>query len=391
MSEPRKTGRSRSANHTGTSYLRKDGRWEWRISLPDGRRKSYYGATEGEARNKARQANRDLEDGLDLDAQSITVATFLERWLETVAADRVRPSTLVAYRSHIEHHISPAIGRVKLINLRALHVEDMMAGMVATKTVDGGKVPGVSAATANRVRATLRNALESAVKWRYVNHNAAAHADPRKEKRQRIQPLTPEQMDHFLEFTHDHRYGPLFAFAAFTGLRAGELLGLRWQDLDLDDEIIHVQHSLTKDYGEGRLNDPKTPESRRTLKLSDSAIEALERQRILIDQWRALAHERWQENDLVFPNTLGGYGDNPKITRALQALLEAAGLPRQRLHDFRHFYATTQLAEGAGIYDVSAMLGHSQITLTADTYGHLTRKLSEDAAKRIDNARKRGR
>jgi integrase len=359
--------------------------------LPDGRRKSYYGATESEARAKARKANRDLDDGIDLDAQSITVGVFLDRWLESVATDRVRPSTLSGYRGHIEHHIKPAIGRVKLTNLRALHVEEMMASMMQQKTIDGQRVAGVSASTANRVRATLRNALESAVKWRYVNHNAAGLADPRKEKRQRIQPLTPDQLDQFLEFTHDHRYGPLFAFAAFTGLRAGELLALRWQDLDLEDETIHIHHSLSKDYGEGRLNDPKTPESRRSLKLSDAAIDALARQRVLVDQWRDLAHERWQELDLVFPNTIGGYGDNPKITRTLQALLEEAGLPRQRLHDLRHFYATTQLAEGAGIYDVSAMLGHSQITLTADTYGHLTRKLSEDAAKRIDNARKRGR
>jgi integrase len=310
----------------------------------------------------------------------MTVTTFLSRWLESVAADRVRPSTLAAYQSHVSNHITPSIGRVKLVKLGALHVEDMMAGMVGA---------GLSASTANRVRATLRNALESAVKWRYVNHNAAALAGPRKERRERVQPLTPEQMDLFLEYTHHHRYGPLFAFAAYTGLRAGELLALRWRDLDLDDETMHVRHGLTKDYGSGRLNDPKTPESRRVLKLSDAALEALARQRVRIDQWRALAGERWAEHDLVFPNTLGGYGDNPKITRALQLLLAEAGLPRQRLHDLRHYYATTQLAEGAGIYDVSAMLGHSQITLTADTYGHLTRKLSENAAKRIDNSWKR--
>jgi len=252
---------------------------------------------------------------------------------------------------------------------------------------------GGSASTANRVRATLRNALTSAVKWRYVNINAAALADPRKERRQRVSPLTPEQMESFLEFTRDHRHGPLFAFAAYTGLRAGELLALRWStDVDLEEEIIHVRHTLTRDFGDGeRLNDPKTHESRRTLKLSDSAIDALHRQRVQVDTWRMLAGDRWQDHDLVFPTTVGTYGDNPKITRALQDQLERAGLPRQRLHDFRHYYATTQLAEGAGIYDVSAMLGHSQITLTADTYGHLTRKLSEDAAKRIDASRNRER
>lgn len=375
-----KRPRGRAANNTGASYRRKDGRWEWRISLPDGRRKSFYGATEGEAREKANRAERDLEDGLDIDARSITVATFMDRWVTNVATERVRGSTLEVYRRHVELHIKPSIGRVKLSRLSAIHVEDMLTTIVA-----GGAAP----ATANRVRATLRNALTSAVKWRYVNVNAAALADPKKEKRERVKPLTPAQMDRFLTFTHKHRYGPLFAFAAYTGLRAGELLGLRWQDIDVEEETIEVRHSLTKDFGAGRLNDPKTPESRRELKLSDAALEALERQRVMVDEWRLKAAGRWRDNDLVFPNTLGGYGDNPKITRALQALLEAAELPRQRLHDFRHYYATTQLAEGAGIYDVSAMLGHSQINLTSDTYGHLTRKLSEDAAKRIDQSRRR--
>lgn len=375
--------RSRGANHTGTSYQRKDGRWEWRISLEDGSRKSFYGATESEARNKARAATRDLEDGIDLNARSLTVRKFMDEWVKTIAAKRVRGSTLAAYQGHIDNHINPRIGAVKLANLTPIQVEKMMADMVRD---------GTSGSTANRVRATLRNALASAVKWRFVNINAAALADPRKEKPVPVKPLTPEQMATFMAFTLNHRHGPLFQFAAATGMRIGEILALRWgSDVDLEDGAVHIRHTLlAKDYGLGRLGDPKTHRSARTIHLDDVAIDALVRQRIMIEEWKTVAADRWQELDLVFPTTTGTYADNSKIVKTFQLLLDKAGLPRQRLHDLRHFYATSRLSEGAGLHDVKNLLGHSTITLTSDTYGHWTEQMSKAAASRSNRDRKKG-
>ena len=375
--------RRRSANHTGTSYQRKDGRWEWRISLPDGSRKSFYGATEGEARNKARAATRNLEDGIDLNARALTVRKFMDDWVRVVAPERVRGSTLAAYQGHIDNHINPRIGAVKLVNLTPIHVEEMMAGMVRD---------GTSGSTANRVRATLRNALASAVKWRYVNINAAALADPRKEKPAPVKPLTTEQMESFLAFTFTHRHGPLFQFTAATGMRIGEVLGLRWSpDIDLEQGTARIQHTLlAKDYGQGRLGEPKTDRSARTIHLDEVALDALGRQRALVDQWRALACDRWQELDLVFPTTCGTYADNSKIVKSFQQLLEKLELPRQRLHDLRHYFATSQLANGAALHDVKHLLGHSTITLTSDTYGHWTEQMSKAAAQRSNRNRTKG-
>jgi integrase len=171
-------------------------------------------------------------------------------------------------------------------------------------------------------------------------------------------------------------------------MRQGELLALRWgPDVDLDAGVAHVHHTLTKGAdGSWRLGEPKTVQSRRSIRLSRLAIEALHRQQAQIETDRVAAAHRWREHDLVFPTSIGTFADGPSVTRALQALLDAAGLPRQRFHDLRHATASLQLAEGADLFEVKELLGHAQITLTANTYGHMTRKLSERTASRMDRA-----
>jgi len=368
----------KSPNNQGSSRQRPDGRWEWRISLPNGKRKSFYGETQGQARQKAQDAIRDMEKGVDISIRTVTVSVFLARWLEDTAKQRVRPSTLEIYQNHKKRYLDPAFGTVKLKALTPEHVNKMMADMVTR---------GLSPSTANRTRATLRNALASAVKWGYVSQNVAALADPRTVERTRITPLELDEIRRFLAFTRNHKHGPLFHVAIMTGLRQGELLALRWgPDVDITRGVIHVHHTLTKDYGNGRFNAPKTHESRRTVKLTDSAIDALRRQQGINVEQQMMAAHRWQEYDLVFPSMTGTPLDNSAITRRLRMLLEAAKLPRQRFHDLRHATASLLLAEGMDIFTVKEILSHSQISLTANTYGHLMKKLSENAAIRLNRA-----
>jgi integrase len=372
----------RKANHGdggAGNKQRADGRWQWRITLPDGRRKYFYGKTKQEAKAKAKAALRDLERGLDIGSEDVTVRAYLEAWINDTAANRVRPSTLHAYRSHIEHHIVPAMGRVKLRNLTPQHVNRMLAAIVAN---------GATPTTANRVRATLRTALSSAVKWGIVSRNVAALADARREQHQRVNPLEVEQILQFLEHVKDHRHGPLITVAIVTGMRQGELFALRWgPDIDLAAGVVHVRHTLIRGMdGRPHLGDPKTAQSRRSIMLSRDATDALERQREIVTQYRLMAGSRWQEHDLVFPTSIGTFADGPTVTRAIQQLLEEAGLPRQRFYDLRHATASLQLAEGADIFEVKELLGHSQISLTANTYGHMTRKLAGRTAARMDRA-----
>lgn len=377
----------RRGHHEGTSYQRPDGLWQWRETFPDGRRRSFYGTTEREARRKAKRALLDYENGLTSRSERMTMQAYLSTWLEDTAAGRVRPSTLESYRSHIDHHIIPALGRTRLRDLSATEINHMLASMVRL---------GVSPTTANRVRATLRTALTTAVKSGMILRNAATLSDARKERRQRITPLTAEQARQLMQSTQDDRLGPLIAVALATGMRQGELLALRWSDIDLDNRVIHVRRTLTWVKGgpdDERKNvpvfsDPKTDTSRRSIRLTHSAVTALQRQQaMLYAMEQAATVANWKPipgEHLVFPSTHGTPQSGPNVTHRLHMLLERAGLPQQRFHDLRHATASLLLAEGVDLFTVKEILGHSQISLTANTYGHLTDKLADDAADRLD-------
>ncbi len=382
MTEPGETTtpRSRRRGHgEGTYGLRKDGRWEARVTFEDGSRRAYYGKTQREVRAKAKQARDDAADGLDLNAQTITVKAFLTSWLDDTASQRVRPSTLDSYRGHVEHHLIEQLGHHKLRNLTPQHVNAMLAGIVAA---------GRSPTTANRVRATLRTALTSAMRWGLVPRNVASLAEARTEKARRITPLSLDQARAFLDATKDDRLGNLFAVAIATGCRQGELLALQWDAVDIDAGTLAVRHTLTYREKGWTFTDPKTEQSRRVVPLTATARTAIRRQRTRNLEAQLAAGERWQGGawGLVFPSTIGTPLNASNVTTRLQRLLDIHKLPRQRFHDLRHLTASLMLAEGVDLFTVKEILGHSQISLTANTYGHLTRKVAEDAANRLDGA-----
>jgi integrase len=380
---------TRRGHNEGHRYQRADGRWEWKITLPNGERRSFYGKTEREARDKKNQAIRDYEAGLSQKRERMTVNQYLEEWLETTAKERVRLSTLESYRSHIDVHLIPAMKGIRLRDLEPDHVNKMLASLVRI---------GASPATANRVRATLRAALNSAVKSRHIVRNAAALSEPRKERKGRIAPLTPEQARTLIRETRNDTLGPLIEVAIYTGMRQGELLALRWSDVDLEAGIVTISRTLTWERNEDRegrrmvpvFSDPKTEQSRRSIRLTTGAVDALNRQRervaglqqtATVKNWRPIAGE-----DLVFPSSYGTPLNSSNVTNRLKAILERMGLPHQRFHDLRHLTASLLLSEGVDIFTVKEILGHSQISLTANTYGHLTDKLAGDAAERMQRA-----
>lgn len=399
--------RRRRGHHEGTGYKRADGRWEWKVTLPDGTRKSFYDTTQRGAREKASQAIRNLQAGLSSKAERLTVDAYLTSWLEDTAANRVRPGTYRSYRLHIEHHLIPAFKGVRLRDLTSTDIDALLAGLVRT---------GLSPTTANRVRATLRTALEGAVRADLVVRNVAKLSTARRERPRRVSPPTQDELRSLLRFIRDDRLGPLIEVAVYTGMRQGELLALTWSDLDLEHGVIHVSRTLTwEEGGEDQpakvpvFSDPKTEKSRRSIKLTGSAISALQRQRdqnvemeiLAGDLWRrtqinrkrkdegrkdAPAYSNPHTHDLVFPSANGNPQNSSNVTHRLQQLLEAAGLPRYRFHDLRHATASLLLAEGLDLFTVKEILGHSQISLTANTYGHMTDRLSEAAARGLERS-----
>jgi integrase len=407
MTESRKR---RNPSGLGSFRQRRNGLWEGRITLPDGERVSVYGKTETEVKHEVRERLRDAERGLDTRRGAVTVKAYMTQWIaDAKESGHIREGTWRAYNGHVQNHIIPALGRLQLRNLTPHHVNQMLSKIVTrtdrSSDADGKRKGGVSPTTANRVRATLRIALNDAVSARMIPDNAAKLSRARKERRERIRPLELEQVRQLFACTKDHDLGTLIRIAVATGLRQGELLALEWRDVDLDAAELHVRHTLTRTAaGEWRRSETKTDRSRRTIKLTPATVAAFRKQRALNAEKRLLAAQHWKRTltnpgyrergekpnyskphsmDLVFITAHGNPQHGSNVTHRLQAVLEEAGLPNQRFHDLRHATASLLLAEGMDLFTVKEILGHSQISLTANLYGHLTSKLAAEAAERL--------
>jgi integrase len=217
-----------------------------------------------------------------------------------------------------------------------------------------------------------------------VSRNVAKLVDPPRVARHEIQPLTPEQAKALIETSVENRHRALWITALGTGLREGELLGLRWDDVDLDAGRLRVRHTLANVNGELTLLEPKTDRSRRTVLLPDSVVAALRAHRTRQRMERLVAGSRWVDSGHVFTTLVGKPIHGATVTRAFQAALARAGLPRSRFHDLRHAAATFLLAQGMTLEDVKQLLGHSSITLTSNTYGHVLEQRQREVAAAMD-------
>jgi integrase len=199
-------------------------------------------------------------------------------------------------------------------------------------------------------------------------------------------PLTPEQARLFLGSVRGDRLEALYTVGLALGLRQGEILGLRWSDVDLDGGELRVAQALQRVNGRLQFVEPKSITSRRTVRLPNTVIRALRSHRVRQLEERLLAPDRWEKSDLVFTTSFGSPLDGRSVTRRFQAALEKAGLPRLRFHDLRHTAASIMLAQGISPRVVMETLGHSQISLTMNTYSHVMPSLKRDAAERMDAA-----
>ena len=200
-----------------------------------------------------------------------------------------------------------------------------------------------------------------------------------------MEPLNPEQAKTLLEAVADHRLEALITVAVGLGLRQGEALGLRWrEDIDLDAGLLSVQQTLERAGVEPRFGEPKTARSRRTINMPSTVAAALRRHRTRQLEERLAAGPRWRESGLVFTTTIGTAIDKSGLHKAFKAVLRAAGLPDIRYHDLRHTAATLLLAQGVDPRTIMETLGHSQISLTMNTYAHVMPALQREAAAKMD-------
>lgn len=365
----------RRANHEGTIYKRQDGRWVASVTLPGGKRKSFYGQTRQEVAQKLTVGLKARLDGMPLPSEQLKVGRFLEEWLQTTQPS-VRPTTWLRYKQLICLHAIPALGTLQLTRLEPRQVQKLYADLLAQ-----GQAP----ASVRQLHAVLRRAFNQAVKWGTVARNVIALATPPRVARHEIQPLTAAQARALLEAARGERLEALYVMALSSGMRLGELLGLRWSDVDLDGNMVQVRQILVRMPSGLRFGEPKTKRSRRRIALSTGARDSLRQHRARQATERLRLGPVWEDYDLVFANEIGKPLDAGNfVRRDFWRVLNKAGLPRCRFHDLRHTCATLLLQQGVHPKVVSELLGHGSIGLTLDTYSHIIPDMQQHAATTID-------
>jgi integrase len=358
----------------GSIYKRKDGRWAAAINLgyQGGKlkRKTFYGATREEVKDKLVPALNDVQKGIPIITEQQTLKQFLDRWLADCVKPSVRPTTYESYEIQSRVHIVPILGHHHLSKLSPQHIQAYLKNRLETE---------LSAKTVKYHLSVLRMALGLALKWGLVARNVAMLVDPPRVEKYEVQPITSEQAREFLQAVQGDRLEVLFTVALSLGLRRGESLGLTWSDISFEDRTLRVNHSLQRIQGKLVLSEPKTKTSRRILDLPDVLISKLREHRTRQLEEKLAAGSNWTDGGLVFTTRLGTPVDPRHVKRRLDPLLKKAGLPHYRVHDLRHFCASLLLAQGVPLKVVSEILGHSRINITADLYTHVLPSLRREA------------
>jgi integrase len=327
-----------------------------------------------EAASKARRkALGDVDQGTFVQPSDATLGAFLAAWLEG-SRSRLRPTTLAGYRVHVRHNLIPALGAVRLQALTPSRVNAFYASLAAK---------GLSPKSIRNVHVVLRKALGDGVKWGRLTRNVAALADPPRVSRPEMKVWTTDQMRAFLAHVQDNRLYAGWLLAVTTGMRRGELVGLRWADVDLEGVRLSVVRAIVLVDGHPTISEPKTAKGRRSLSLDPATVAALRAHRLRQIEEEFAWGAAYQGSGLVL-TAEDGSAIHPEHFADLFARFAAdAKLPRIRLHDVRHSYATAALAAGISPKVVSERLGHATVGLTLDTYSHVLPSIDEEAAARV--------
>lgn len=361
---------AKRANGEGSISKRKDGRYEARISLPDGRRQSIYGRSRQDVARKLILALRNQQQGMLPTDSSQSTEQFLATWLDSVKAS-LRPRTYEAYNLNVRR-LLPLIGSKRLKNLTPQLIERAYSLLLES---------GLSKRSVEQAHAVLHSALEKALHWDLIARNPADFVSVPRPERREMKTLTREQAALLIRTTRGDRLEALWVLLLTTGMRLGEALGLRWDDLDMNARILRVSRALQRQAGKGLvMAEPKTSRSRRTIHLSDIAVSALQDLRKAQLEDRPEASPPGDECNLVFTRADGSPIDPGQVSAELKRALQKAGLPRIRVHDLRHTAASLLLANGTHPKVVQDLLGHSTISLTLDTYSHVSPALHAQVA-----------
>lgn len=374
----------KKANGEGSIYRRKvDGMYVGCITLEDGGRKYFYSKKRQEVAKKMNEALLEKKQGTLVTAPQQALSQYLAYWLEHNVKDTVRPRTYERYEAIVRLHINPVIGKVKLQSLTPQHINTLKSKKLKE---------GLSPTTVSAIHEMLHKALDDAIKMGLVARNVCDIVSPPRKQHKEINPLMPDQALKLLDAAKGHPQEALFVLALATGLRRGELLGLKWQDINLDEGVLQVRRALVrlptqmgKERGDLYIeSEPKTKSSRRSVVIASFALEVLKHHRVRQEWARVEAGDTWEEHDYVFSTSTGkhlnpGHG----VLVQLKLLLKKAGLPDIRFHDLRHSAATLLLSMGVHPKVVQEILGHSEISMTMDIYSHVLPTMQKEAMDKL--------
>jgi len=367
----------------GSIFRRKDGRWVGTMSLgSEGgkrRRRHFYGATAAEVQEQLLKARSDHSRGLPVAVERQRLAHYLERWLEDSARVSTRPRTHGRYAELLRLHVIPVLGHVLLEKLAPADVQRLLNRKFAE---------GLSPKTVRHIRGVLSTALGRAVKWNLVARNAAALTDAPRAAPVNIRAFDSDEARRFIDAASGQRLEALYFLTITLGLRRGEVLALKWNDVDLDAGEVHVRASLQRVNGSLQLSETKTQKSRRQLPILEFVAKALRLHRMRQIEARLLAGPKWRDMGFVFTTGIGTPIDPANLLDDFKRILKKSGLPDIRFHDLRHSAASLLLALNVHPRVVMELLGHSQISLTMNTYTHVVPNLLREAVVKLGAALK---
>ena len=388
---------TRNAKGGGTIRQRSDGRWEARYTAGrdpgTGRQvqRSVYGKTQAEVRKKLTQAVNSIDEGLYIEPNKLTVSSWLDTWLKEYLGN-VKPRTVDSYKSMCENHLKPNLGAIKLSKLDTPTIQKLYNQLYKGT---GGKQ--VSARTLKNIHGVLHKALKQAVLVGYLKFNASDSCILPKFTKKEIQPLEDTEISAFMEAVQGHKYETVYHVTLFTGMRQGEVLGLSWECVDFNRGTILVNKQLQLIRGGGGhyvLLSTKNDKSR-LITPAPSVMQALRAWRAKQTEWQLKAGQAWQNQielmdtgkryELVFTNEIGRYLSPLTVYKNYKKIVDSIGIPEARFHDLRHSFAVVSLQSGDDIKTVQENLGHHAAAFTLDTYAHVTEKMKNESANRMEN------
>jgi integrase len=375
MTKRKKTGKR--GRGEGSVTQRKDKRWQTSMMLENGKRKYFYGKTQAEALDKLHVAQEQQRQGKLATGPQQTVKQFLEDWLEKVHRFKIRYNSLTTYRHLLKNHVLPALGHLKLRNLTAYDIETLYSKMQQKK---------LKAETIRGVHRVLHKAFGDAVRWKRLPHNICDDVQQPSEEEFEMQLLTEEQAKVLIETVKGTPLEAIIPLALGTALRGGEILGLLWSHIDFEEKSLTVKQTAYRVEGEGIVtSEPKTTESKSKILLPQFVVDVLLLHRERQTHMRLKAGDKWEEHDLVFPNSKGKFmtyqyyfGDKFK------KMLKKANLPEMRFHDLRHSCATILLEMGVHPKLVQNLLRHAKLATTMDRYSHVRPKMQRKVMDDLD-------